>query len=402
MRSDVQNSHQTSNLDRSVRLAMTSFLPSGQIIGPAAVPEAPPSRSSKSPTNPLHQSPYGVPAYPGQGAFPQNGPFFLPEGAPLPQPPAGYICQPYNSPGLPTPQHAPQWADTNAALAQAQAIGTAELLDRARQAATAKTSPGNRRAGTPSSRRPWTTEEEKALMAGLDRVKGPHWSQILALYGPNGTVNDTLKDRNQVQLKDKARNLKLFFLKSGIEVPYYLQFVTGELKTRAPSQARAHQREEQARNAANAQNTPDSGVKTERRDVPMTSIEERPAAPVAPIAQMNMAALNGHPSHHPSHPPQQHQSMVATLPTTMSYPPPPVTHEEILQNAYATHTPRATDTDSHGERRLSDDYAADAAAAAARAIFSMVGMGNTPTPGQTTGAEAKGVDANIDPALGGS
>ena len=74
-------------------------------------------------------------------------------------------------------------------------------------------------------------------MAGLDRVKGPHWSQILAMFGPGGTINEALKDRNQVQLKDKARNLKLFFLKSGIEVPYYLKFVTGELKTRAPAQA---------------------------------------------------------------------------------------------------------------------------------------------------------------------
>ena len=73
-------------------------------------------------------------------------------------------------------------------------------------------------------------------MAGLDRVKGPHWSQILAMFGPGGTISEVLKDRNQVQLKDKARNLKLFFLKSGIEVPYYLQFVTGELKTRAPAQ----------------------------------------------------------------------------------------------------------------------------------------------------------------------
>ena len=82
-------------------------------------------------------------------------------------------------------------------------------------------------------------------MAGLDRVKGPHWSQILAMFGPGGTINESLKDRNQVQLKDKARNLKLFFLKSGIEVPYYLQFVTGELKTRAPAQAAKN--EEKAR-----------------------------------------------------------------------------------------------------------------------------------------------------------
>jgi hypothetical protein len=101
-----------------------------------------------------------------------------------------------------------------------------------------KTTPfTNRRPGAPSQRRPWTQEEEKALMDGLDRVKGPHWSQILALYGAGGSISEILKDRNQVQLKDKARNLKLFFLKSGIEVPVYLQRVTGELKTRAPAQA---------------------------------------------------------------------------------------------------------------------------------------------------------------------
>jgi hypothetical protein len=84
-------------------------------------------------------------------------------------------------------------------------------------------------------------------MAGLDRVKGPHWSQILAMFGPGGTISEALKDRNQVQLKDKARNLKLFFLKSGIEVPYYLKFVTGELKTRAPAQAAKYEARERER-----------------------------------------------------------------------------------------------------------------------------------------------------------
>lgn len=118
-----------------------------------------------------------------------------------------------------------------------QSQPTQVLYERARMAASAKSSPTSRKSGLPSQRRPWTTEEENALMAGLDRVKGPHWSQILAMFGPGGTINEALKDRNQVQLKDKARNLKLFFLKSGIEVPYYLKFVTGELKTRAPAQA---------------------------------------------------------------------------------------------------------------------------------------------------------------------
>lgn len=131
----------------------------------------------------------------------------------------------------------PSYSDHNLIPYPTQSAPTSVLYERARQAATAKSSPNNRRTGHPSQRRPWTIEEENSLMAGLDRVKGPHWSQILAMFGPGGTINEVLKDRNQVQLKDKARNLKLFFLKSGIEVPYYLQFVTGELKTRAPAQA---------------------------------------------------------------------------------------------------------------------------------------------------------------------
>ena len=143
------------------------------------------------------------------------------------------------------PQHH-SYAEQNAIPYPTQSAPTQVLYERARMAATAKASPSNRRAGHPSQRRPWTTDEENSLMAGLDRVKGPHWSQILAMFGPGGTINETLKDRNQVQLKDKARNLKLFFLKSGIEVPYYLQFVTGELKTRAPAQAMKNEQRDQS------------------------------------------------------------------------------------------------------------------------------------------------------------
>lgn len=87
-------------------------------------------------------------------------------------------------------------------------------------------------------RRPWTQEEEEALMSGLNAVQGPLWSQILELYGPGGRISEVLKDRNQVQLKDKARNLKLFFLKTGVKMPDVLRFVTGDVRTREKSAKR--------------------------------------------------------------------------------------------------------------------------------------------------------------------
>lgn len=71
---------------------------------------------------------------------------------------------------------------------------------------------------------------EAALFAGLETVQGPNWAAILQLYGPGGSVSEALKDRSQVQLKDKARNLKLFFLKGGHDVPRVLERVTGRLK----------------------------------------------------------------------------------------------------------------------------------------------------------------------------
>lgn len=92
---------------------------------------------------------------------------------------------------------------------------------------------------TSSTRQPWTKSEEDALLAGLARVSGRYWSRILALYGRGGSVSEVLKDRNQVQLKDKARNLKLWYLKTGREVPECLQGVTGELRKRGGVRARA-------------------------------------------------------------------------------------------------------------------------------------------------------------------
>jgi hypothetical protein len=216
-------------------------------------PQQQPQQQAPPPPPPQHESPY----LHGYTAAQQPQPNHQYHHSPTP--PGGYQSQqasPLNFQQSPLQTNFQQYNPNAAQAMQARANGmssnhgympgiphysqsqpTQVLYERARMAASAKSSPTSRKSGLPSQRRPWTTEEENALMAGLDRVKGPHWSQILAMFGPGGTISEALKDRNQVQLKDKARNLKLFFLKSGIEVPYYLKFVTGELKTRAPAQA---------------------------------------------------------------------------------------------------------------------------------------------------------------------
>ncbi|KAG6079120.1 hypothetical protein E4U16_001246 [Claviceps sp. LM84 group G4] len=158
-----------------------------------------------------------------------------------------YYTYTHSPPLPPHPTEHQQVPAPGETLPPNQTFSSAILYDKARQAALSKTSAHTRREGLHSTRRPWTQEEEKALMAGLDMVKGPHWSQILTLFGQNGTISDILRDRTQVQLKDKARNLKLFFLKTNSEMPYYLQAVTGELKTRAPTQAARKEAEERAR-----------------------------------------------------------------------------------------------------------------------------------------------------------
>ncbi|KAK5115648.1 hypothetical protein LTR85_009819 [Meristemomyces frigidus] len=119
----------------------------------------------------------------------------------------------------------------NAAAAAAASV----MPSLSQQASTSEKKPG----GASTVRQPWTKPEEDALLEGLGKVNGPHWSQILAFYGRGGSVSEVLKDRNQVQLKDKARNLKLWYLKMGKEVPVALRGVTGELRKRGGARARA-------------------------------------------------------------------------------------------------------------------------------------------------------------------
>ncbi|KAM0323001.1 hypothetical protein ACHAQA_009100 [Verticillium albo-atrum] len=255
-------------------------------------------------------------------------------------------------------------------LPPSQSLPSAMLYDRARQAALSKNTNPQRREGGSSTRRPWSQEEEKALMTGLDKVQGPHWSQILSLYGVGGSISNILKDRSQVQLKDKARNLKLFFLKSNSEMPYYLQAVTGELKTRAPGQAARKEAEEKARQtseeaqvrgqgnmpiASNVQSSPHSHQKQNTVNHhgfhSLNHSVQAPASPYTSVAQMGtpVQAHASSPITHsqpaPTMSPVKPETQTAyTTPVTTSTPQP--THPQLPSQPYTPTLPQGPSQNS--------------------------------------------------------
>ena len=79
-------------------------------------------------------------------------------------------------------------------------------------------------------RHPWSEEETNALLNGLIYFKEARWADILKRFGEGGCVSEALKNRSQTQLKDKARNIKLSYQKQNIQVPDYLEHVTGKLR----------------------------------------------------------------------------------------------------------------------------------------------------------------------------
>ncbi|EQB58525.1 myb-like DNA-binding domain-containing protein [Colletotrichum gloeosporioides Cg-14] len=268
------------------------------------------------------------------------------------QPLASTAQSPYY--GYPPPVEQPPppaQHDNSEKLPPSQSLPSAVLYDRARQAALSKTNNQQRREGTTSTRRPWTQEEEKALMTGLDMVQGPHWSQILSLFGAEGTLSNILKDRTQVQLKDKARNLKLFFLKTNSEMPYYLQAVTGELKTRAPTQAARKEAEERARMNSEEEQARVQGIMTLAGGLQHPQQNRASATPAtAPSTPSQSAAQM---SHHLAHATTPTHAAVSGPPATPATATP--THNRVLpaSSPYAataaqlSHTPHALSQPPH-------------------------------------------------------
>ena len=82
---------------------------------------------------------------------------------------------------------------------------------------------------------PWTEQEVNALKQGLRRFSGPFWDDILGLFGRTGSVSDVLKNRDEAQLEEKVCRMKISYLKSGVNFPFYLRMVTGAGKKAAPA-----------------------------------------------------------------------------------------------------------------------------------------------------------------------
>lgn len=111
-------------------------------------------------------------------------------------------------------------------------------------------------------RRLWAPEEESALIEAL-KENGPQWSKILEFYGAGGSKSEALKNRTQVQLKDKARNWKMGFLKSKGEVPEYLSKVTGDLSDDRSQKKRKRSEATQANSDGNKKTRSKSPVAQE-------------------------------------------------------------------------------------------------------------------------------------------
>ena len=138
-----------------------------------------------------------------------------------------------------------------------------------------------------ANRRPWTVLEEKALLAGIDILQGPQWSQILRLHGNQGTISQALANRSQVQLKDKGRNMKLIFLKGERYLPKNLSSITGDLKSRGPGrhakdsgeQATGSRRGKRQEDHASPNNALDSGTVQQLSGKTDTSHRATPTLP---------------------------------------------------------------------------------------------------------------------------
>jgi hypothetical protein len=70
-------------------------------------------------------------------------------------------------------------------------------------------------------RHPWTEDEVQTLERGMMEFH-TQWAEILKHYGENGIYGNQLRNRTQVQLKDKARNERYRRMRENLPLgPFY-------------------------------------------------------------------------------------------------------------------------------------------------------------------------------------
>ena len=74
----------------------------------------------------------------------------------------------------------------------------------------------------PQNRTKWSPAEDDRLISLIEEV-GCSWARIKKLDADSGNI---LELRDQVALKDKARNMKYDFLKTGVRLPDNFEGVT--------------------------------------------------------------------------------------------------------------------------------------------------------------------------------
>ncbi|KAJ1883475.1 TTAGGG repeat binding factor [Coemansia sp. RSA 1722] len=71
-----------------------------------------------------------------------------------------------------------------------------------------------KKAGPAPVRNRWTQEEEECFIRAVCSY-GLRWSLILQYHGPDGSIDQVLRNRTRVHLKDKARNIKTRLIREG-------------------------------------------------------------------------------------------------------------------------------------------------------------------------------------------
>ena len=103
----------------------------------------------------------------------------------------------------------PRVSSSSISVSEEESVKDAELLKEENSSSRA-------------SQKVWTSGEEQAFVQGLKLADGPNFKRILAKYGPRGTTNRILKNRNLEDMREHLQKMKRDFEAAGRDPPTYM------------------------------------------------------------------------------------------------------------------------------------------------------------------------------------